>query len=88
MSSNKADLNAQNLWKISITLQEEGGGKSHIASGKLRFVQSRNYEPPQGKVYVETDYNGFFKTDENGFCGKWTLSEDKKERKDGLWICK
>ena len=38
-------------------------------------------------MYVEDDYNGFVMVDERGYAGSWTLSEDKNDRKDGLWIC-
>lgn len=85
--STKADLTSNNVWSVSLRL-EEAGCNSSIATGKFRFVESRGYEPPQGRVYVENDYNGFFKTDEQGFCGRWLLSEDKNDRKDGLWVCK
>eukprot|EP01036_Dinobryon_divergens_P023673 gene23673-32046_t len=40
----------------------------------------------RGRVYVEDDYNGFVIVDDRGYGGSWTLSEDKNDRKDGLWI--
>jgi hypothetical protein len=82
----KIELNRLQLWRLSISLEKEGC-KSAQALCNIRFVEDRNYEPPQGRVYVEDDYNGFVKVDDRGYGGSWTLSEDKNDRKDGLWIC-
>jgi hypothetical protein len=35
---------------------------------------------------VQDDYYGLIRCDEKGYSGTWTLSEDKNDRKDGLWI--
>ena len=69
----------------SFSLQKEGF-RSTSASIRARFVEARGYEPPSGRVFIEDDYNGLIKVDENGYAGSWTLSEDKEDRKDGLWI--
>lgn len=57
---------------------------------RLRFVQEANYEPPQGRIFIEKDSLGLIQTDDKGFAvGQgiaWTLSEDKEDRKFGLWI--
>ena len=39
-----------------------------------------------GRIFIEDDYNGLVRVDEEGYAGVWTLSEDKDDRKDGLWI--
>lgn len=39
-----------------------------------------------GKVFIEDDYNGLVRADDDGYGGIWTLSEDKEDRKDGLWV--
>jgi hypothetical protein len=55
---------------------------------RIRFIEDRGYEPPQGRVFVEDDFNGLVRCDEGGYAGgyRWTLSEDKNDRKDGLWV--
>lgn len=84
--SAKNELNQFQLWRLSLKLQKEGC-KSVEALARIRFIQDANYEPPQGRIFVEDDFNGFIKVDNNGYSGIWTLSEDKNDRKDGLWIC-
>lgn len=84
-SSKLPTLSGDTAWNLFITLQNNGKTISR-ASAKIRFVEDRNYEPPQGKVFIESDTNSFIKSDDRGFSGVWTLSEDKNDRKDGLWI--
>lgn len=84
-SQQQANLDEFSLWRMGITLQKEGC-KEVSALCRVRFVQDRSYEPPQGRIFVEDDYNGLIKVDDKGYSGIWTLSEDKNDRKDGLWI--
>lgn len=84
-SPKRALLDSSTLWRISITLNKSGF-KSIDCIARVRFVEDRNYEPPQGRIFVEDDFNGLIKVDEKGYAGSWTLSEDKDDRKDGLWI--
>ena len=84
-SPKRALLDSTTLWRISITLTKSGS-KSIDCIARVRFVEDRNYEPPQGRIFVEDDFNGLIKVDEKGYAGSWTLSEDKDDRKDGLWI--
>mmetsp|Transcript_2685 Transcript_2685/g.8427 ORF Transcript_2685/g.8427 Transcript_2685/m.8427 type:complete len:197 (-) Transcript_2685:66-656(-) len=44
-----------------------------------RFVDDEGYEPPQGRVEFD---RGDGMTD----VGRWQLSEDPDERRDGLWV--
>jgi hypothetical protein len=81
----RALLDSSTLWRISLTLTKSGC-KSIEAIARVRFIEDRNYEPPQGRLFVEDDFNGLIKVDEKGYAGSWTLSEDKDDRKDGLWI--
>eukprot|EP01038_Epipyxis_sp_PR26KG_P008196 gene8196-11086_t len=81
----KADLSGSYVWRLAIKLIKNGYENLDLIS-RIRFVRDMNYEPPQGRVFVEGDYNGAIRTDEKGFAGRWTLSEDKNNRKDGLWI--
>ena len=54
---------------------------------RVRFIEDRGYEPPQGQIFVEDDYNGLIRVDDKGYSTfSWTLSEDKEDKKDGLWI--
>lgn len=78
-------LDATTLWRLAFRLEKEGY-KSIDAVARVRFIPDRNYEPPQGKIFVEDDFNGFIRVTETGYSGSWTLSEDKNDRKDGLWI--
>ena len=84
-SSKRALLDSSTLWRISLSLTKSGC-KSIDAIARVRFIEDRNYEPPQGRIFVEDDFNGLIKVDEKGYAGSWTLSEDKDDRKDGLWI--
>mmetsp|Transcript_36301 Transcript_36301/g.34308 ORF Transcript_36301/g.34308 Transcript_36301/m.34308 type:complete len:254 (-) Transcript_36301:88-849(-) len=81
----KALLDSSTLWRISLTLSKPGCA-SIDAIARLRFIEDRNFEPPQGRIFVEDDFNGLIRVDEKGYAGSWTLSEDKDDRKDGLWI--
>ena len=81
----RALLDKSTLWRISLTLSKSGF-KSIETIARVRFVEDRDYEPPQGRIFVEDDFNGLIRVDEKGFAGTWTLSEDKDDRKDGLWI--
>ena len=46
----------------------------------------KNKKSHLGRIFVEDDYNGLVKVDDEGYGGTWTLSEDKDDRKDGLWV--
>lgn len=85
-STNKADLSSADLWRLKIRFKSFNNTQIQEASARVRFVPTKNYEPPQGRVFIEDDFNGLFKSDDNGYSGRWTLSEDKNDRKDGLWV--
>jgi len=53
---------------------------------RLRFIQNYGYEPPQGRIFIEADTSQFIAVTQDSYSGTWTLSEDKNDRKDGLWI--
>lgn len=78
-------LNDKTLWRIRMRL-EKVGFKSIEAIARIRFIPDRGYEPPQGRIFVEDDFYGIIRVDDKGYSGSWTLSEDKNDRKDGLWI--
>lgn len=87
LPTSRPTLTEKSLWRLSIRLEKQGFSLVE-ATSRIRFIQARNYEPPQGKIFVQDDYNGLIKVDQNGYAGTWTLSEDRNDRKDGLWICK
>jgi hypothetical protein len=73
------------LWRLTIYLEKDNF-KQIQAICRIRFIIQKGYEPPQGRLFIEDDYNGFIKVDDKGYSGTWTLSEDKNDRKDGLWV--
>ena len=77
-------LNSKTLWRLQITLK----GKYAVieTQSKVRFIEEPGFEPPSGKIFVETDPSGLLRCDEKGFTANWQLGEDKDDRKDGLWI--
>jgi hypothetical protein len=80
-----ATLSIKSLWKLNLKLMQNGF-KDVDVELKIRFIPDRNYEPPQGRVYIESDLQGIVKVTEKGYSGVWSLSEDKNDRKDGLWV--
>lgn len=81
----KASLDDTTLWRINLKLQKQGF-KESTAIIRARFIEAKGYEPPQGRIFIEDDLNGIVNCDDKGYSGTWTLSEDKNDRKDGLWI--
>lgn len=75
------------LWRLDLHL-ERPHCKTMSSSALIRFVESDGYEPPQGNVLVEQDFNHFFRKHDDGYSGQWRLIEDEDGRKDGLWVCK
>ena len=47
----KPTLTQNSLWKLTIFLQKEGF-QSVEATLRVRFIQSKNYEPPQGIAHA------------------------------------
>lgn len=82
----RAYLDQRSLWRVTLRLRKDGH-RDVEASLRVRFVEDRGFEPPSGRLFVEDDLNGLVRVDEDGFSAlKWGLSEDKNDRKDGLWI--
>jgi hypothetical protein len=84
-SKKRALLDSSTLWRVNLKLQKDGYNDVN-APLRIRFIEERGYEPPSGKIFIEDDINGIVKTDKDGYAGIWMLSEDKDDRKDGLWI--
>lgn len=83
--SRKATLNYNTLWRLNMSLKK-AGCKTVDMSCRIRFIQEQGFEPPSGKVFIEDDINGLIAVTDKGIAGRWTLSEDKNDRKDGLWV--
>ena len=81
----KAYLDEYSLWRLNFKLKKVGQNDVDFYL-RVRFIEQRGYEPPQGKIFIEDDTSGVIRVDDNGYSGIWTLSEDKDDRKDGLWI--
>jgi hypothetical protein len=61
----KALLDQSTLWRISLKLTMSGY-KQIDAIARVRFIEDRNYEPPQGRLFIEDDFNGLIKVDDKG----------------------
>ena len=84
--SRRASLDEGTLWRLSLRLARDGHPEVEAVL-RVRFLPDRGYEPPQGRLFVEDDLNGLVRVDERGLSAfRWTLSEDKDDRKDGLWV--
>jgi len=85
MQSIMPTLDGPTLWRLGINFRQTGYKETNAVM-RIRFVQTKGYEPPQGRVFIEDDLNSLVSFDEKGYSGTWMLSEDKNDRKDGLWI--
>ena len=56
-TNKKASLNQNSVWKVNLKLQKQGY-KDIESALKIRFVSDKNYEPPQGRIFIEDDYQG------------------------------
>jgi hypothetical protein len=79
-------LNGNTVWRLRLNLVGQDGKPALKATARIRFVEEKGYEPPSGKVFIENDFSGIIRTNEKGYASTWTLSEDRNDRKDGLWI--
>lgn len=62
-------------WRLNFNLPRANTN----AVVSARFADEEGFEPPQGRVLFETG-DGLREV------GRWQLSEDPNERKDGLWV--
>ena len=76
-----ATLDERTLWELKLLLREDGSpGEAVSAIARVRFIESKNYEPPQGYVFVEDDINGLIKVNDKGLTSNYKLSEDINDR--------
>lgn len=85
-AASKATLTEETVWKIRFVLKgietEKGKKVDEIFRIDANFLEEEGYEPPQGSIRqipIETDRLKITKS-------YWQLSEDPKDRKDGLWV--
>jgi hypothetical protein len=85
----KSTLTEDTVWKLSIVLRsvetQQGKKVNDMLTLEVNFIEEDGYEPPQGKV--QQVLRGGDKQDRLVISsGRWKLSEDPKDRKDGLWV--
>ena len=81
-----AKLNSKTLWRMQIALIDSKTGERVESVSRIRFIEEAGFEPPSGKMYVESDSAALLRVNDNGFACNWSLGEDKNDKKDGLWI--
>lgn len=89
-STNIPTLTEATTWKMrlkfnALPIQSENQYENvdRIFSLRAKFLEDEGYEPPQGTLEQVTSDDEFqLKISK----GRWTLSEDPDDRKDGLWV--
>lgn len=92
-SSAKATLDEETTWRLRFALNgvptTSGKNVGELFVVDVQFIQEEGYEPPQGLVKQisseqkdENDNVRYLKIKN----GRWKLSEDPEDRKDGLWV--
>lgn len=72
-------------WRVRLDLQSPEAAMPVSVTATLRFAEDQGFEPPQGKMFVEScSPEGALKLGEQTV--QWVLSEDPEDRKDSLWI--
>lgn len=96
--ANKATLTDETTWNLRFILRgvQTKSGKKVDETFQVRahFVEEEGYEPPQGSVdqipggAVGSVAAGGRRDDDRLVItkGRWKLSEDPNDRKDGLWV--
>mmetsp|Transcript_2129 Transcript_2129/g.3226 ORF Transcript_2129/g.3226 Transcript_2129/m.3226 type:complete len:243 (-) Transcript_2129:97-825(-) len=90
-ASPKATLTPETTWRLRFSLNgvstKNGRKVGDLFNVDVQFSEEDGYEPPQGDVVQIVP-----KSSEDGVQylkvtkGRWQLSEDPEDRKDGLWI--
>jgi len=91
-------LTDQTTWRLRFALNNvptTGGQKvGELFVVHLQFIEEEGFEPPQGlvkQVFPDDDTEDTPDSSSSAPCmkianGRWKLSEDPDDRKDGLWI--
>jgi len=90
-ASPKATLTSETTWRLRFSLNgvptKKGRKVGELFNVDVQFSEEEGYEPPQGDVtqivpVSSKDGIQYLKVK----TGRWQLSEDPEDRKDGLWI--
>lgn len=55
----KPTLDQRTAWRLDLSLKKNGSGSEPIElSLRVRFIEKKNYEPPQGQIFIERDGAG------------------------------
>lgn len=91
--SAKSTLTDETTWRFRIVLNgvqtEKGKKVNELFVVEAQFLEDINYEPPQGSVVQilpDKTEDGENSRTLKIKDGRWKLSEDPNERKDGLWV--
>jgi hypothetical protein len=95
-STTKSTLTEETVWKLSVVLRgvetRQGKRVNDISTLQVNFIEEDGYEPPQGTVQ-QVLRGGAAEDNNTGredrlviSSGRWKLSEDPNDRKDGLWV--
>lgn len=94
MAEPKATLTEKSTWRLRFSLNgvptKNGKKVGELFNVDVQFSEEEGYEPPQGSV-KQIFPNNIEDTSPNVqylkvTSGRWQLSEDPEDRKDGLWI--
>jgi len=78
-------LTPASSWKVKLDLKAPSSAHTVTITGTVRFAEEEGYEPPQGKLSVDSCLpEGSLRLGEQP--AQWSLSEDPEDRKDSLWI--
>merc|ERR1712192_40664 len=91
-NKNKATLSAETTWRLRFSLNgvptKNGRRVGELFNVDVQFIEEDGYEPPQGDIIQIIPENSSEDNIQylivNG--GRWQLSEDPDDRKDGLWV--
>lgn len=85
-----ATLTPETTWRLRFSLNgvptKNGRKVGELFNVDVQFTEDEGYEPPQGDITQilpsDSDEVPYLKVTN----GRWQLSEDPEDRKDGLWI--
>lgn len=91
LNSNKvASLTPETTWRLRFSLNsvptKNGRKVGDLFNVDVQFVEDEGFEPPQGAIIQilpsDSEEVPYLKVKS----GRWQLSEDPEDKKDGLWI--
>lgn len=97
--NSKATLTEETLWKLRFSMSgikttDDRRINELLFVVDANFIEDEGYEPPQGSVVARDIQNDNDDSSSNSSnvatlrikSGRWQLSEDPEDRKDGLWV--